>query len=427
MIKFDKKKWKYKAEGNKHIVVSDSQGSCLRLLKLESNQCEKHSQCKNCHATFVNKISDVSSSDCLEKQDELLFLKYVVLPLVNYCDACQVPSVIKMPPAFLHDLAYQIQHYRPKHRQHQSLNCQASSLHMKDYCFIQRSRHLDNLISNGIVLDPHMFTVEIKLKNGFLKGYDVCTNNSIPSHPACQFCKTQVFKTLEKGSSPRCSMYCPLDLFSGDKFRMKKALYSLLLTPQNNLRLFWDGDLIFSQELANLKQSSFYKSFKMIESEQDCISLLKQLFEDFQTTTDDNHLNLETFVDLVCTCLLMPVTQENDLPLISPIEKCYGFYYKKQLCKDTVCLNYEKPNDLKLDDNSVLPLPGNSILGIVLAQQKLDTHSFLDVFKKYQTLDLFLADHRNFKDELSVEPPYNSSGWQRFSNNPIKPKKSDAL
>lgn len=42
--------------------------------------------------------------------------------------------------------------------------------------------------------------------------------------------------------------FCPLDLFSGDLKRMRKALNSLFIVPHRNLRIFLDGSLIHSDE-----------------------------------------------------------------------------------------------------------------------------------------------------------------------------------
>ncbi|KAK6131240.1 hypothetical protein DH2020_035021 [Rehmannia glutinosa] len=41
------------------------------------------------------------------------------------------------------------------------------------------------------------------------------------------------------------SKYDPLDLFSGSKDRVQKAIKSMFLTPQNNFRVFLNGSLIF--------------------------------------------------------------------------------------------------------------------------------------------------------------------------------------
>ncbi|VDN38299.1 unnamed protein product [Gongylonema pulchrum] len=43
--------------------------------------------------------------------------------------------------------------------------------------------------------------------------------------------------------------FCPLDLFSGDLDRMRKALKSLFAVPHRNLRIFLDGTVIHSDEI----------------------------------------------------------------------------------------------------------------------------------------------------------------------------------
>lgn len=44
--------------------------------------------------------------------------------------------------------------------------------------------------------------------------------------------------------------FCPMDLFSGNLSRMKSALKALFQVPHRNLRLFIDGNLVFSRSSA---------------------------------------------------------------------------------------------------------------------------------------------------------------------------------
>ena len=46
---------------------------------------------------------------------------------------------------------------------------------------------------------------------------------------------------MAQGKIRRLSEFCPLDLFSEDAGRMRRALLALLAEPQNNLRLFRNG------------------------------------------------------------------------------------------------------------------------------------------------------------------------------------------
>jgi Inositol-pentakisphosphate 2-kinase len=43
------------------------------------------------------------------------------------------------------------------------------------------------------------------------------------------------------------SSYCPIDLFSGDAERMNGAIRGLLVNPQNNLKMFLDGKMIYNE------------------------------------------------------------------------------------------------------------------------------------------------------------------------------------
>ncbi|XP_052842213.1 inositol-pentakisphosphate 2-kinase [Drosophila gunungcola] len=60
----------------------------------------------------------------------------------------------------------------------------------------------------------------------------------------CRFCSMQLLK-LHNGKIKRLGHYCPLDLFSGAPSRMFDALDALLACPQNNLRVFQNGNLIY--------------------------------------------------------------------------------------------------------------------------------------------------------------------------------------
>lgn len=53
---------------------------------------------------------------------------------------------------------------------------------------------------------------------------------------------------LEKGTINQISNYCPIDLFSGNRKRMRRAIKGLLNSPQNNLRVFKNEVLIFGDK-----------------------------------------------------------------------------------------------------------------------------------------------------------------------------------
>ncbi|GAA37157.2 inositol-pentakisphosphate 2-kinase [Clonorchis sinensis] len=65
------------------------------------------------------------------------------------------------------------------------------------------------------------------------------------------FCLRQNHST-KQSRWQQLSNYCPCDLFSGDRNRMSRSLWALLDTPQINLRIHLDTQLIFSYEVDGL-------------------------------------------------------------------------------------------------------------------------------------------------------------------------------
>ncbi|XP_064547036.1 inositol-pentakisphosphate 2-kinase isoform X3 [Drosophila montana] len=65
-----------------------------------------------------------------------------------------------------------------------------------------------------------------------------------PDKCRCRYCSMQLVK-LQSGKIKRLGNYCPLQLFSGQPGRMLDALNALFACPQNNLRVFQSGNLIY--------------------------------------------------------------------------------------------------------------------------------------------------------------------------------------
>ena len=399
-----KYKWKYKAEGNKHIVVSNGKGYCLRLLKCDSTSHHV------CFESNDEKDSLLSSSIENDKLNELKFIQLIVLPLLSFSDACNVPEIIELPKQFFCELDKQIIADRPKHRIHQSLCHTAPALLMPDYCFIPSTDQFQKLVEHGVCFDSNVFSVEIKLKKGFFK------QDEVVSKSICQFCKMQLFRVLQEKRHQQCSFYCPLDLFSGDEKRMKKALHCLFCSPQNNLRLFHNGELIYSQEV--LDASLNKRCLKDINGSKPTDSIIEELLPQLFSLNKIVLLEPQTIIDILQQALLLPVIP-TAAKNVASAGHCNGESYKKVMCNHSQVANGVSLHSSK---NNLASLPSNSILGLILSQQKLGKWSLLKLHSKLQGVDLYSDENCDAKKVLNVDAFYDSPGWQKFVLEPYSTK-----
>lgn len=55
------------------------------------------------------------------------------------------------------------------------------------------------------------------------------------------------FLKLKTAKIGDISSYCPIDLFSGNAKRMNCAIKGLIENPQNNLKIFQDGKMVYNE------------------------------------------------------------------------------------------------------------------------------------------------------------------------------------
>ncbi|XP_077244310.1 inositol-pentakisphosphate 2-kinase IPK1-like [Tasmannia lanceolata] len=102
------------------------------------------------------------------------------------------------------------------------------------------------LISDHSVfpMEDVCIAVELKPKCGFLPSSRFIAEHNVIKKSVTRFRMHQVLK-LHKKEISRVSEYDPLDLFSGSRDRIGRAIRALFATPQNNFRVFLNGSLIF--------------------------------------------------------------------------------------------------------------------------------------------------------------------------------------
>ncbi|XP_060807358.1 inositol-pentakisphosphate 2-kinase isoform X1 [Amyelois transitella] len=194
--------WKYMGEGNAHVVLEILNSNyVLRLIKKKS------------------------TTDKIDVEKSVEFVNKIMVPLLFH-HSLELCEIVTLEPHEVIKLSEELMSLRPEYRRIKS-----------------SFSHLAIKAPNLSIVSPKFVTnycLEIKPKEGFL-------SNNLRRYSKCYFCLKQYLKLQEK-KIDSVSHYCPLDLFSGDKVRMRKALLNLISNPQNNLKFFRNGMLIYHEK-----------------------------------------------------------------------------------------------------------------------------------------------------------------------------------
>lgn len=370
--------WHYKAEGNKHVVLFNHHGQVLRMKKDNSSDYDG-----------LAKDSCEKSSKRLYK-DHLDFQTFVIGPLLKNSDLCEIPSVINLSAEFVVDVGKLIQGERPQFRKNKNLHCNQPALLMSDFS-IMKPCH--NLIDNDIKLSADVICIELKTKKGFMSNFDPLFNKSI-----CQFCSTQLYRARHASSiNIKMSNYCPIDLFTGNKFLMKQALEALVENPRNNFRMFKNGQLVYSQQIVDQLALS---------NVDDCESRIKSLLCLADENGGKSDLNM-CFYDIIIEALLLPIIEQpcsNEPADSTSNYPCQSNQYNNE--KFAV----ESSDSKFLSENSVSSLPNSSVLGIILSAQKISCED---------SAQYILDSYHNLissQSKMSIDDPYCTSEWKAIGN-----------
>ncbi|XP_059051548.1 inositol-pentakisphosphate 2-kinase-like isoform X1 [Achroia grisella] len=213
--------WKYIGEGNAHIVIEILNTNYVLRLKKEHGK----------------------RFDLDRMQESVDFVNMVMSPLL-FGGNDILNQIVQIPAEQLKELTEKLYDIRPEHRRYKStLNC-----------FAIKSINLT-------MIDPHSVTnycIEIKPKEGYI-------TSSFKNISKCYYCLKQCLKH-EEGQINNTSRYCPLDLFSADQTRMRNALLNLIDNPQNNFKLFLNGNIIYNDKSARTDFDTILRNMLVFDS-----------------------------------------------------------------------------------------------------------------------------------------------------------------
>ncbi|XP_065213484.1 inositol-pentakisphosphate 2-kinase-like [Planococcus citri] len=405
----------YRGEGNENLVLSLPEiRFVLRLRKSHTND-------------VIN-----SSWEKEKLKISLLYYNIVLLPFLSD-RYLTLPIIAEISETYVKYLDEKLFHERPGHRRDKKIGFNGIEIH-PDYTFLSQYSHyqrletppslgqalesdsLKKLFSHDYLdfrnyvyslltipafvsdcnrtrehLNRTTFSVEIKPKQAW-------TAEPYRRFDVCAFCMHQYFKLHEHKIESK-SRYCPLDLFSGIEERMENALKGLLLTPQNNLKIFKNGEMVFGESKAdNIEQ------------------ILAEWFSKSRSDGDMNWCR-NHFSKLLTTILKTDFIP--DQKLASFETELYVGSNKHQICSNEEIEQIKKAfhdSNLKCDHNST-DLPQNCILNRVKELQKLDKVGLEAVYDFYEThTKKTCSEFSHINDVISKTKPQSSDATMPILN-----------
>ena len=223
----EKENWRYLAEGNSSIVYA-----CDLQVKLVLRVKKRYSREKVCEGrTNEDEKAKLENDQC--------YVDKILKPLFRneeYFLPTEIVTLSEDSKEKLKSITLSATS-RPDERSLQSFELGSSAILMPHLGFYEDQDNKSFSVSS--------YAVEIKPKWGFLPTMSNMVGGEHLENDLCRFCMHQYLKMKSRKTSS-LSAYCPLDLFANCSCRLLHALHSLFQDPQNNLRVFHDGTLIYS-------------------------------------------------------------------------------------------------------------------------------------------------------------------------------------
>ncbi|XVE69839.1 hypothetical protein DITRI_Ditri10aG0023900 [Diplodiscus trichospermus] len=235
--------WVYRGEGAANLVLAYTGssptfiGKVMRIqksLRKGKNRVNGNGTLTTHERLLWRENKELTASPNRETV-ELLYVKHVMSPLLGpkHVDAGMRVLVTK---EFLESVEKNVASYRPVWRVDSSL------VDVNRDAVLIISDH--SIFPNGTLKGIPCITVEIKPKCGFLPISRFIAEENAVKRTITRFRMHQALKLHNKEIS-EYSKYNPLDLFSGSRDEIRKAIEALYATPQNNFRVFLNGSLVF--------------------------------------------------------------------------------------------------------------------------------------------------------------------------------------
>ncbi|KAI4366354.1 hypothetical protein MLD38_022241 [Melastoma candidum] len=276
--------WVYRGEGAANIVLSYA-GSSPRFL----------GKVLRIQKALKDKVHSLDGSSSFSEHERLLWKGYeelVLAPTKEIAARLYVQGVMKPLLGAEHvDAGVQVNASKEfLEKTEKNVNSSRPSWRI-------RASEVDTLSTSVLLISDHSLfpqgnpkgdiciSVEIKPKCGFLPSSRYIAKRNTIKKSVTRFKMHQLWK-FHHDEIEDVSEYDPLDLFSGSKERISKALKALVGNPQNNLRVFLNGSLVLGG-LGGIAGTTTSSTGAAVED------LLKFIIR------ADEHLHTQSFIELL--------------------------------------------------------------------------------------------------------------------------------
>jgi len=370
--------WHYRAEGNNNVIFTDiSNSMVLRLPKIGR--------------TAQNHLPVRSQKS--EMMHELEFLEHVVYKILKDVQIQYKGKKIPITKEFIHNLSKQMHDKRPDRYKSEKLDESIEyGLLLPNFCKLlvkdMSSAYLSPTILSISFTSPTI-SVELRPKTCYFPEF---ARQACPEiKDKCFFCLRKLYNEVRQPEVMQ-TKYCPLDMYSGSKARIKRALLDLISCPQRYFSVRINDEDAFSNTILRERASKTNLIGPKKFFNRNCF--------DHSVSSHFGQKGRDGFLNVLSEVLQAPV--------LNNIEESIHLPESKQHCR-------RKRHNLYENQHSSIN-GTSSILAFLATIHRMRYLPLQDLVKLHQMVKSHVEIHQEDAELLSLQSPYNAKSWEKATS-----------